>query len=156
MSTSTMQQSALHVISWSEYTEDPDSVQIHPLAIALQAAFSTFSSARDVSQICKAICSLLSITTKSGIQQIQYRFKDHKMLLCSAPLSCDEFPQNRIPKEICDAPSDSSEQHGFHLELADHATPLPTPSYSSMLQRMQQGMLEHQQQQQLSRSYKSQ
>ena len=146
-------------IPWSECTEDPDSVQIHPLAIALPAAFSTFSSARDVSQICKAICSLLSITTKSGIQQIQYRFKDHKMLLCSVPLSCDEFPQSRIPKEIRDAPSDSSEQHGFHLELTDHATPLLTPSYSSMLQRMQQGMLEHQgqpQQQQLSRSYKSQ
>ena len=141
-------------IPWSEYTEDPDSVQIHPLAIALQAAFSTFSSASDVSLVCKTICSLLSITTKSGIQQIQYLFQDHKMLLCYVPLSCDEFPQNRIPKEICAAPSDSSEQHDLHL---DHATPLPTPSYSSMLQRMQQGMLEHQpQQQQLSRSYKRQ
>lgn len=139
-------------IPWSKYTEDPDSVQIQPLAVALQSAFDTFSSTSDVSQICKTICSLLSITTESGIQQIQYRFQDHKLLLSHLPLSCDKFPQNKIPKRICHAPT-SSEQHS---ELAGHATPLPTPSYSS---RVQQGMLEHQgepQQQQWSRSFQSQ
>lgn len=147
--------SASNIGPWSEYTEGPDSVQIQPLAIALQAAFTAFSSASDVSQICKTVCSLLSITTESGIQQIQFQFQDHKMVLSHLPLSCDKFPQNKIPKQICHAPT-SSEQHGFHLELADHATPLPTPSYSS---RVQQGMLEHQdelQQQQWSRSFQSQ